>query len=189
MFRKGDGAVTELAAAQSFKVEAEGASAMSTADRAAQQEFQRKVARLYRAVWGAEHSADEVESRFKSIREALREVPVVEKDLGAVADSLQRRDREIQRALTGDRVLARRNENVPASIDDRVSAVMEGERFSLSKPTQTHIDDYNIAAAEFADQLAKLHALVESDLNKLERDMEAAGAPWTPGRLPVWSEK
>jgi photosystem II stability/assembly factor-like uncharacterized protein len=189
MFRKGDGAVTELAAAQSFKVEAEGASAMSAADRAAQQEFQRKVARLYRAVWGAEHSADEVESRLKSIREALREVPAVEKDLGAVADSLQQRDREIQRALTGDRVLARRNENVPASIDDRVSAVMEGERFSLNKPTQTHIDDYNIAAAEFADQLAKLHALVESDLNKLEKDMEPAGAPWTPGRVPVWSEK
>jgi hypothetical protein len=91
--------------------------------------------------------------------------------------------------LTGDRVLVRRNENVPASIDDRVSAVMEGERFSLSKPTQTHIDDYNIAAAEFADQLAKLHALVESDLSKLEKDMEAAGAPWTPGRVPLWSEK
>jgi photosystem II stability/assembly factor-like uncharacterized protein len=189
MFQKIDGAVTELAAAQSFKVEAEGASAMSAADRAAQEEFRLKVSRLYRAVWGAEHSADEVESRLKSIREALREVPAVEKDLGAAADSLQQRDSEIQRALTGDRVLARRNENVPASIDDRVSAVMEGERFSLSKPTQTHIDNYNIAASEFADQLVKLHALVESDLSKLEKDMEAAGAPWTPGRVPVWSEK
>jgi len=189
IFQKIDGAVTELAAPQSFKVEAEGSSAMNAGDRVAQEEFRRKVGRLYRAVWGAEHSADEVESRLKSIREALHEVPAAEKDLGAVADSLQQRDREIQRALTGDRVLARRNENVPASIDDRVSAVMEGERFSLSKPTQTHIDDYTIAAAEFADQLAKLHALVESDLSKLEKDMEAAGAPWTPGRVPVWSEK
>jgi hypothetical protein len=66
---------------------------------------------------------------------------------------------------------------------------MEGERFSLAKPTQTHIDNYDIAAAEFTDQLAKLHALVESDLSKLEKDMEAAGAPWTPGRVPVWAEK
>ena len=26
-------------------------------------------------------------------------------------------------------------------------------------------------------------------LAKLEKDMEAAGAPWTPGRMPEWSEK
>ena len=66
---------------------------------------------------------------------------------------------------------------------------MEGERFSLAKPTQSHLDDYNIAAAEFADELGILRALVEVDLVKLEKDMEAAGAPWTPGRVPEWSEK
>ena len=189
MFQKLDGAVTELAAAQSFKVQTEGASTMNAGDRAAQEEFLKKVSRLYRAVWGAEHSADEIEARLKSIREALREVPAVEKDLGTVADSLEQRNREIQRALTGDKLLQRRSENVPSSIDDRVSGIMEGERFSLAKPTQTHIDNYDIAAAEFTDQLAKLHALVESDLSKLEKDMEAAGAPWTPGRVPVWAEK
>jgi hypothetical protein len=66
---------------------------------------------------------------------------------------------------------------------------MEGERFSLAKPTQTHIDDYNTAAAEFGDQLSRLRPLVEVDMNRLEKDMEAAGAPWTPGRVPEWSEK
>ena len=30
---------------------------------------------------------------------------------------------------------------------------MEGERFSLAKPTQSHVEDYNIAAAEFAEHL------------------------------------
>jgi hypothetical protein len=64
---------------------------------------------------------------------------------------------------------------------------MEGVRFSLAKPTQTHIESYNVAAAEFTDVLAKLHTLVEVDLAKLEKDMEAAGAPWTPGRVPDWS--
>jgi hypothetical protein len=85
--------------------------------------------------------------------------------------------------------MAKRNEPVPSSINDRVDAIMEGERFALAKPTQSHVDDYTIAAAEFAEQLSKLHALVEVDLAKLEKDMEAAGAPWTPGRVPEWSEK
>jgi hypothetical protein len=34
-----------------------------------------------------------------------------------------------------------------------------------------------------------LHTLVEVDLTKLEKDMEAAGAPWTPGRVPEWQEQ
>ena len=70
-----------------------------------------------------------------------------------------------------------------------MNAILEGERFSLAKPTHSHLDDYDVAAAEFTGQLAKLHALVEVDLAKLEKDMEAAGAPWPPGRVPEWSEK
>ncbi len=77
--------------------------------------------------------------------------------------------------------MQKRNEPVPTSINERVNAILEGERFALTKPTQTHLDDYNIAASEFAEGLSKLHALVEVDLAKLEKDMEAAGAPWTPG--------
>ena len=189
LFQKTDGTVTELAGPQSFKVATEGASQMTPADRAAQEEFLRKTARLYRAVSGALHTSEDVQSRLKKIREALHEAPAAEKQLGSVADSLEQRDREILRALRGDVELAKRNEPVSSSINDRVNSVMEGERFSLAKPTQSHIESYNIAASEFAEQLAKLRTLVEVDLNKLEKDMEAAGAPWTPGRVPEWSEK
>ncbi len=188
-FEKVGGVVTEMGTQQTFKVVTEGSASINAADQAAQEGFLRKTARLYRAVSGALRTAQEVESRLKTIREALRETPAVEKQLGAVADGIEQRDREILRALRGDVELARRNENVPTSIGDRLNGIMDGERFSLAKPTQTHLDGYNIAAAEFAEQLAKLHTLVEVDLAKLEKDMEAAGAPWTPGRVPEWSEK
>jgi photosystem II stability/assembly factor-like uncharacterized protein len=189
MLQKVGGVVTELAVPVSFKVVTEGAAGMSAADRTAQEEFLRKVTRLYRAASGALHTAEDVESRLKAIREALREAPGVEKQLGGVADGLERRDREILRALRGDVEMAKRSEPIGSSINDRVNSVMEGERFSLAKPTQSHVDSYNIAAAEFAEQLGKLRTLVEADLTKLEKDMEAAGAPWTPGRVPEWSEK
>ncbi len=188
MLEKVGETVTEVAGPQSFKVVTEGSPLMNAADRATQAEFLRKVARLYRAVSGATHTAEDVESRLKQIRDALRETPAAEKDLAAVADSLEQRNRLILRALRGDVEVAKRSEPVPTSINERVNSIMEGERFSLAKPTQSNIDSYNIGAAEFTDQLAKLHALVEVDLTKLEKDMEAAGAPWTPGRVPDWSE-
>jgi len=189
MFEKAEGVVAELAGPQSFKVVTEGASGMTPADRAAQEEFLRKTARLYRAVSGALSTAESLQGRLKEIRQALRETPAAEKELGAAADSIEQRNREILRAVRGDVELARKNENVPSSINERVNSVMEGERFSLAKPTQSHVDSYNIAAAEFGEQLAKLRMLVEVDLVKLEKDMEAAGAPWTPGRVPEWKEK
>jgi photosystem II stability/assembly factor-like uncharacterized protein len=188
MFENVDGTVTELAGTQSFKVTADGISSLSAADRQAQEQFQRKTANLYRAVSGAIHTGENVEARLKSIRAALRETPAAEKQLEAEADTIEKRDREILRALSGDKVLQKRSEPIPSSIDDRVEAILEGERFSFTKPTQTHIDDYTIAAGEFTEQLSRLRTLVEVDLAKLEKDMEAAGAPWTPGRVPEWSE-
>ncbi len=189
MFEKLGGTVTPLSGPVSFKVATEGSASMNMADRTAQQEFLRKVTRLYRAVSGALHTAEDVQARLKAIRDALRGTPAAEEKLSSTTDSLETRDREILRALRGDIEIAKRSEAVPSSISDRVNSIMEGERFSLAKPTQSHADSYNIAAAEFSEQLAKLHTLVEVDLSKLEKDMEAAGAPWTAGRVPDWSEK
>jgi hypothetical protein len=189
MFEKIDGVLSEVAGPQSFKVSTENSESMSAADRNVQEQFLNKVARLYRALYGATRTAEDVQDRLKQIREALRQIPGAEKQLGAAADSIQQRDREILRALRGDQEIAKRSEPVPSSINDRIDSIMEGERFSLAKPTQSHIDQYNIAAAEFGDVLSKLRTLVDVDLTKLEKDMEAAGAPWTPGRVPEWSEK
>jgi hypothetical protein len=188
MFKRVDGNVSEIGSAQSFSVVADGTAGLSPADRAAQEEFQRKVSRLYRAVSGAVSTATEVETHMKTIRKALAETPNADA-LVAQADAIEKRNNDILRALRGDVALAARSENVPTSISDRLSNIMDGERFSLSKPTQTHRDAYGIAADEFSQQLGNLRTLVEVDVAKLQKDMEAAGAPWTPGRVPEWKEQ
>jgi len=189
MFQKVGGVVTEVAGPRSFKVSTEQSASMTPADRAAQEEFLRKVSRLYRALYGATRTAEDAQERLKQIREALREAPAVDKQLGGVADSLEQRNREILRALKGDIDIAKRNEPVPSSIGERVETIIDGERFSMARPTQSDVDSYVIAASEFGDQLTKLRTLIDVDLAKLEKDMEGAGAPWTPGRVPEWSEK
>jgi photosystem II stability/assembly factor-like uncharacterized protein len=188
LFKKVDGTVTELASAQNFTVVADGTSAINAEDRAAQEKFQRKVAHLYRAVSGAINSANDLQSRLKAIHKALEDTPSSEK-LSAAADSIQQRDDDILRALRGDVAIAARSENVPSSVNDRVTSIMEGERFAITRPTQTHMDAYAIASEEFVQQLANLRTLIQVDEAKLEKDMEAAGAPWTPGRVPDWVEQ
>ena len=57
---------------------------------------------------------------------------------------------------------------------------------STSRPTQTQQAQYSAAAQDFEGVLGQLRQLIEVDLAKLEKQLEAAGAPWTPGRIPSW---
>lgn len=188
LFKKVDGVVTELSGPQAFAVLTDDASSMNPVDRAAQEEFHRKVARLYRAVSGAINATKDLDIQLKAIRKALQETPVAERQLGTAADAIEKSNNELLRLLRGDVALAQRNEPVPPSINDRLTGIMEGERFAITRPTQTHLDAYAIASEEFKQQLARLHSLIDVELAKLQKDMEAAGAPWTPGRVPEWPE-
>ncbi|HVS20639.1 MAG TPA: hypothetical protein VHD88_02260 [Pyrinomonadaceae bacterium] len=57
---------------------------------------------------------------------------------------------------------------------------------STARPTQTQMNQYAAAAQDFETTLTQLRQLIEGDLMRLEKQMEAAGAPWTPGRIPEW---
>ena len=57
---------------------------------------------------------------------------------------------------------------------------------TMLAPTRTQEDAYRYAGQEFAPVLASLRQLVEVDLKRLEDQLESAGAPWTPGRVPRW---
>lgn len=59
---------------------------------------------------------------------------------------------------------------------------------STARPTQTQIDQY-AAAQDFETALNQLRQLIEGDLARLEKQMEAAGAPRTPGRIPEWKDQ
>jgi hypothetical protein len=82
-----------------------------------------------------------------------------------------------------------RNKGTPVSIAERVGYIVAGQRLSLARPTQTQMDAYRIASQDFAEELAALRKLIDVDLRTLEKALDLAGAPWTPGRLPDWKGK
>ena len=183
-----NGVITRLSSPQEFNVNVDGQSNMSATDRAALVEFQQKVARLQRAVSGAVETANQMRTRLGQIKRALHETPAAEAKLLEDASSIEKRNNEILRALRGDTALRQRQEILPPSIVERVNTVVSDQRMSTATPTQTQKDHYATAAGEFESVLSRLRALVEGDLVKLEKAMEAAGAPWTPGRVPEWKD-
>ncbi|PYQ12053.1 MAG: glycosyl hydrolase [Acidobacteria bacterium] len=187
--KRADGKVTPLGGPMTFEAVPLSNATLPAKDRAALEGFQRKTARLQRAVLGAVSAAEEAQTRLKHLKQALLDTPRGDPRLSEEARVLENRLKDLQVALSGDPVRARRNEPTPPSISGRVQQVISGDWSSTSEATETHRRNYEIAASQFGDLLEKLRTLVTVDLKKLEDEAEVAGAPWTPGRFPAWSKE
>jgi hypothetical protein len=184
MARVADGKWTDLSAAQSF--EARGLYDISASDRAALLAFERKVARLQRAVKGAEEAIDEGKNRIAHVREALLATPDADDSLSGKVRDVELHLLDLERSVKGDSVLGRRNEPTAPSISDRVDSIVDSQWSATSAPTTTSRDAYTFAADAFGKVLADLRGILGGDLKKIEDTLEIEGAPWTPGRLPTW---
>ncbi len=181
-----DGVVTPLGQPQTFEAVPLGLASLPVTDQAAQLDFQRKTARLQRAVMGATEALDEAQNRLRFVQKAILDTPGADLKLAQQARALDLRLQDIEVKLTGDPVLAGRNEPTPPAILDRVQNVVGGHWSTSAAATRTFQDDYAAAAAEFAPVLADLRQAIGVDLKALEDQLESLGAPWTPGRLPTW---
>jgi photosystem II stability/assembly factor-like uncharacterized protein len=179
-----DGQTRPLGQAQSFSVG--GMFDIPAADRAALLAFEKKTARLQRAVLGAEKAAGEAKDRLDHLEKAFLDTPAASPDLLERTRALQAELRAIDRDLTGDEVATAHNEPAPPSIKDRVEYIVGTQWTCTSAPTQTSVNSYSYASQTFGKLLERFRKLYEKDLPQLEGRMEKAGAPWTPGRLPDW---
>ncbi len=184
-----DGALTPLGTPQTFVVESLGLQTLKAQDPAALLAFERKTARLQRAVLGAIDAAEEAQTRLKHVVKAVDETPAADAKLGAEARRIQRALDDVLVALRGDEAIRARNEPVPESISERVEAIVASHWTATVAPTGTNRQAYDVAAAAFGTQLAALRTLLEIDLRALEEQLEQAGAPWTPGRVPEWTKE
>ena len=177
---------TPLGEPQTFETEPLGNTTLPASDRKATLEFQRKVASLQRAVAGAAGALEEGLTRIELIQKALLDTPAADPAMLDEARRIEVRLRDLDEQLTGDPIKGRRWEPTAPSIADRVFQVVYGAWGSTSSPTQTHQGNYTQAAEAFAPLLADIRKVLAEDLVNLENRLEAAGAPWTPSRIPTW---
>lgn len=181
-----NGEMTALSGPQRFTVEPLGLNKLAEKDRAALLEYQRAVGELQRAMAGAGAAAGEISRRMQFIKKALLDTPEAGSGLLKKARELELRLAELQKELYGDYTRAGRSEPTPPSLMRRLDMQLG----STSPVTATNRRGYAVASEGFEALLPRLRQLIEVDLPELEKEMEAAGAPWTPGRpIPRWKKK
>jgi photosystem II stability/assembly factor-like uncharacterized protein len=178
------GVVTALGGPQSFRVLLDPQGTLTLADHAARWSFQEKQTGLRRAVSGALELVTATQAKLEAMKRALDQAPAAPRVVHDRARELQRGLVGIQTAMSGDQAARSRGDAVPTSISERVNGIDQEQGRMLGRPTATHERQQRIASGLFSVELARLRQLVQADIPALERELERAGAPYTPGRVP-----
>jgi len=183
-----DGQYLEVGEPQTFEVVPLDRATFPAADNAAMLAFQKKVADLHRAVLGTGRTMRDANQRLELIRVAMANTPSAKPEWWEKVAEIEAGLREVSLAMYGDSVVRRYREPYMPGLSSRVSRIVGSMWTSTGGPSQTQKDSYQIAADAFGENLHKLRDIVSNQLEGLEAELEAAGAPYTPGRIPEWKQ-
>ena len=177
-----DGDTTELVAATEFEIEPLNFGQTSGPDREAIMEFVQQAFELAKTVNAASSVAEETNTKISAIRAVIEQSTRIDPALLNEVRGLELRMLDIMEQFNGDPTRSRRNESAYPGFNSRLRTMMMGAMGSTEGPTGTHRQQYDIIAAEYGEVIGELKQVVERDLPALNRKLDAAGAPWTPGR-------
>ncbi len=184
--KKVDGVLTPLAGAARVRRRiARDLASLPEKDKAALLAYQKKAGELQRAMMGTAAAAEDALKSISYMRKALLDTPKADPKLAEAARAIEKRIQDQLTVLVGDRTRGMRSEPTEPSLMERISAQLD----ATGPITATSKRDYDIAAEAFGKLVEDMRQTIDVDLKKLQGELEAAGAPWTPGRgVPVWKK-
>ena len=183
MAKRVDGELQPLGESQRFQVVpmTKGTlQGMSPTDLAA---FFERLGETQRRVSGAEAAIVETLGRVRRIRGSLGQSNIADPSLHTEAQNLEHRLQDMAERLMGHETKGILGVVDPPSISGRLGLVGLGNAFSTYGPTPHHQKHFEIVLEQFSTLRSELNHLLATELPNLEQKLEAAGLPWTPGRL------
>lgn len=175
------GKAEQLAAPQTFTVKLLNNSPEIASDRKALLAAQSRAGELYRKVQGAGKAFGEIKSRIDYVKEALRISTNSTEEQAQAIRTIASKLQDVSVLLNGDRTISSRQEPVPWSVRGRTGFIYSSLVSNQFNVSGNHLTSMDIAESEYkrvADQLKQLN----SELSKLESQLDDMKAPWTPGR-------
>jgi photosystem II stability/assembly factor-like uncharacterized protein len=183
------GETTTLAGPVSFNAIVLENQTLPATDRKLMTDFHRNVAELTRVMRGTENYAVMMNKRVTSILQALNSTPGAKSELVQKAKSIQLQlDEILNIKFNRNSGKPSYEENPPASVplNVRLGNLTWISWMSTGDPTQTQKDGYAILMEEFPPVYDLVKKIGETEIPALEKALEEAGGPVTPGRLPVF---
>ncbi len=179
-----------LAGPQSFKVTPLQNTTLPAQDRGELMTFMDKVMEMYGAVRGADYLNKELIKKVATMQQAIYAAPKADQALADEARSLAKELEQIRFKLHGVDAKASWEEIPPAEIPilRRMNNLMWIHYRATTGVTGTAREQYKIMKEVFPPIPAQLEKIVREKIPALEQKLNEIGAPWTPGRIPDFSE-
>ena len=177
-----DGEFTDIGETQEFEVKMLEERVMPATDPIAKSEFQREVNELNRSISGAGRLIGEMNNKVNHMKEAIKFVELPLPDLMNDISTIEDKIKVANEALNGDPLKSKLDIDAPPTSTGRLGWILYEQRHSTSDPTQTHKNSLAIAKEDFAPILDMLTEIATRDIPALEKKLEDADAPYTPGR-------
>jgi photosystem II stability/assembly factor-like uncharacterized protein len=185
MYRYQDGKLTALGSPQAVKCVPLHAGSLPPAGQEALRAFNEKVAALSRAISAADAHRGRLGEMLPFLESAALSTPGLSAGPLAELSSIKLRLKEINEELNGDDLLPRYEGQARMSLKGRTDLIVGSLWSTTAGPTGTYERAYQQAHDAFGKVLGELRD-VHARVQALEDQLEHAGAPYTPGRLPVW---
>ena len=177
-----DGELTDLGISETFEVKLMQEGTLDAAPPDQVVAFLKNVAELQREVQGANSAVRGALERVGAIRQTLMRSTASGTSLDEEVRSLEQRLNDFNLKINGERSRGMMGDPGPVSINGRINVATMGNRLSTYGPTPTHRRSVEIAEQEFGALRPEIDRLIDVDLPALERKLDEAGVPWTPGR-------
>ena len=133
-------------------------------------------------VAGTNAVLDATRLQLDAIKVALGRSDAADPQLHATAAGLQKQVLQLIEKMRGNQRRSRMNASEPVSVAQRLGVVRGGISRSTYGPTPMHLEQLEFGKEQFAGVRTELDVIVKQELPALERALDAAGVPWTPGR-------
>jgi hypothetical protein len=180
-----DGKVSAFGESQEFEAKAMANTTLPATDRQVLVQFQRQVAELTRVMQGSMELSGELKTKLLRIKQTLLPMPKGVTTLLSQVAAMEKELDDITYLIRGLEPKASEEEIPPAHMPlwSRLSTIIYNQLGSTANPGKNQTEGYKIVKEELAPLLLRLKKIANADLPKLEKELDASNAPWTPGRL------
>ena len=181
------GSFTELASPQKFVCKTLNNASIPVEDKVALNMFNKRVAELTRAIYGADSYRSELVKKISYLKKAVLEGSEIPIENYNEILLIEQQLKDLNLELNGDNLRTRYEGARPTSVKDRVDLIMFSLWSTTAAPTNTFLKSYDDAAGKFDAILLSLKS-IDEEINLVETVLEKNGAPYTPGRFPEWKK-
>jgi hypothetical protein len=185
MFIEENHVARQIGETRSFEIKTLGKTSFPAKDQKALLAFRKSAADLESAMKGLIKIHRETSNNVALIEELAFTHPSIPSDVREKTRKLKEILRSIEESIRGNTLVASHNEATLPGLASRIEFMASASQGSLSTPTQTQTETFDMVKNTFIDLLNRMKQ-VRSELNELNGVLEKSGAPWTPGRVPLW---